>query len=97
MQSGTTSRTHGHQSEHSVNVLLLLLLLLLLPAGRSPRDVQTIGYAFKVGKVTPAESALLKLYDEFSIEAHGSRSTADVAYRYFSVRPTGISEHYAKS
>ncbi len=59
--------------------------------------MQTIGYTFTVGKVTPAESAQLKLFDEFSIEAHGSRSTADVAYRYFSVRPTGISEHYAKS
>ncbi|EFJ49533.1 hypothetical protein VOLCADRAFT_89824 [Volvox carteri f. nagariensis] len=38
----------------------------------------------------------LKLYDDFEVEVHGRRSQADIAYRYFSVKPTGLHEHYAK-
>ncbi|KXZ55579.1 hypothetical protein GPECTOR_2g1128 [Gonium pectorale] len=63
--------------------------------GRKERDVEAIGYAFTVGKVPPADS-LLKLYDDFSVDLGGRRSNADIAYRYFSVRPTGVHEHYAK-
>ncbi|GLC70721.1 hypothetical protein PLESTF_001026400 [Pleodorina starrii] len=64
-------------------------------SGRRERDVEAIGYTFSVGKVPPQDS-LLKLYDDFEVEVNGRRSQADIAYRYFSVKPTGLHEHYAK-
>ncbi|KAG2434128.1 hypothetical protein HXX76_007855 [Chlamydomonas incerta] len=65
-------------------------------AGRKERDVEAIGYAFMVGKVAP-QDALLKLYDDFLVDVAGRRMPGEIAYRYFSVRPTGLHEHYAKS
>ncbi|KAG2501524.1 hypothetical protein HYH03_000031 [Edaphochlamys debaryana] len=62
---------------------------------RQPRDVEAIGYAFTIGKVAPQDSQL-KLYDEFTVDVYGKKSNTDIAYRYFSVRPTGLTEHYAK-
>ncbi|GLI68076.1 hypothetical protein VaNZ11_012406, partial [Volvox africanus] len=62
---------------------------------RRERDVEAIGYTFSVGKVPP-QDIMLKLYDDFEVEVNGRRSQADIAYRYFSVKPTGLHEHYAK-
>ncbi|GFR48762.1 hypothetical protein Agub_g10582, partial [Astrephomene gubernaculifera] len=69
---------------------------LLLTQPPPQRDVAAIGYAFTLGKAPPHDS-LLKLYDEFEVEVGGVRREADIAYRYFSVRPTGLHEHHARA
>lgn len=61
----------------------------------TPRDVEAVGYCFSVGTSRPTNEPL-KMYNDYTFDLGDRRTEADISFKYFVVKPTGLQERFAK-